>query len=461
MKALRLMSLIGISFLFSCGSIEKLQPDNSILIKTNIQESGLTIQRKSGYSSTHNNAQDFVYNKYSDYKFFKNGFSKKNRSLTFEHPDYNPIEIKIKRTIRPLILSLDLIGAYTIILSPSLVIDILNGNMWKISKKSKNINLTFERSEFYFKKQLKQYYNFGTVSGMKEYIRKYSESPLIDSANTYINEFIVRDSIFDEIQKKGTYRDAEDFYKKYPNFPNTSKVKELIKNYFEKENNNSQFDWPQIGDFMRNKFTEYVAMGTKFAKDSMYSKSIENLDKALSIFMDKNVIIQKDSITNIIFNSILDNANSSKTKKRYEEALEYYKKAQKVKNDSSINNLLKETQKLIDTEYESSPREAIARKIRGNSYTVSRGSDTWTVSFGDYKEPQTSGDGSASCVTKMKISGNGTYSDKYYDSETNYVTHYYITTSGKIEVTCTYRYGGRCFGGTLVLNYNFRRNSMD
>ena len=139
-----------LAILVSCGSIKPISSGRStVIITTNVKQSEISdnnrvvITNLKGESVLYSETE-IDYNKFNDYGFFKNDFSKKRTTLIVSHPYYKSDTIVINRTLRPVVFTLDLLGALTLYLSPSLVIDFANGNIWKVKKTDREININLE-----------------------------------------------------------------------------------------------------------------------------------------------------------------------------------------------------------------------------------------------------------------------------------------------------------------------------
>ena len=139
-----------LAILVSCGSIKPISSGRStVIITTNVKQSEISdnnrvvITNLKGESVLYSETE-IDYNKFNHYGFFKNDFSKKRTTLIVSHPYYKSDTIVINRTLRPVVFTLDLLGALTLYLSPSLVIDFANGNIWKVKKTDREININLE-----------------------------------------------------------------------------------------------------------------------------------------------------------------------------------------------------------------------------------------------------------------------------------------------------------------------------
>jgi hypothetical protein len=160
------MNLFKISFislvlvLSSCG-MEKWTPKgiSTVKINTNISPSEInssnkiTVKNLKGESRTYTSSS-FNYDAFDEYNFTQNQFSKKRRTLIVSHPNYNPDTIIIRRKLRPGLFTLDLLGAMTLYLSPSMIIDFANGNIWRIHNKNKNLNLNLKHQDDFYRRKL-------------------------------------------------------------------------------------------------------------------------------------------------------------------------------------------------------------------------------------------------------------------------------------------------------------------
>ena len=154
-KKLLLYPMLAL-ILAGCGSIRFMQPDSSVLIKTNIPEEVIYKNEAGREIKIKSNA-----NLWFGYRFLENNFKKKYLTLKLEdHPNYTTKDsvIVLKRRIRPLVLTGDIICAIIppFIMSPFIGVDFLNGNIWKIKKKDRFQSIYFEPKIEYFDKQLER-----------------------------------------------------------------------------------------------------------------------------------------------------------------------------------------------------------------------------------------------------------------------------------------------------------------
>ncbi len=144
--------------LTACGSLKFMQPYNTVYVNTNIEETNqkvsLTDLTGNSFSEDVKEGKFMISNSKFDYKFFSNDFTKKKRTLILSHPNYYPDTIVVNRTLRPLVFGLDLIGSAFVVGLPSAIIDFTNGNIWKVRRKSKNIDLTLSPKQQYFEKKI-------------------------------------------------------------------------------------------------------------------------------------------------------------------------------------------------------------------------------------------------------------------------------------------------------------------
>ena len=182
--------------LSSCG-MQKLTPSgiSTVKINTNINpieindNNKITVKNLKGESRVFT-TQTFNYNSFDDYNFTKNQLSKKRRTLIVSHPYYNPDTIVVRRKLRPVVFSLDVLGAITFYLSPSLIIDLANGNIWKVKKSDKTQNLQFSYNEQYYKTQFEYAKEKQTIESIDNYLISYKESPFINDAKNYKNQLL-------------------------------------------------------------------------------------------------------------------------------------------------------------------------------------------------------------------------------------------------------------------------------
>ncbi len=219
MKYVLLYPLLAL-ILSGCGSIGFMQPSNSIKLHTNIKETEnmVSVTNLKGYSTQYSVYNgDCTLHKYG-YRFLSNDFTKKKRSLIISHPDYISDTINIDRSLRPLILGLDILGFCTIIGSPAIVIDFANGNMWRIKKKSRGFNLSLKYNDAFYDRKLKEIEHVPVISSYKDYIIEYPKSPYIQDAYKRIYEIAYDTAVY--------YNTVESFQGYIVEYPNSHLISE-------------------------------------------------------------------------------------------------------------------------------------------------------------------------------------------------------------------------------------------
>jgi len=441
-KELLFMKLFKISFislalvLSSCG-MQKLTPSEISIVKINtninpieISETNkISVKNLKGESRTFTSSS-FNYDAFNDYNFTKNQFSKKRRTLIVSHPYYNPDTIVVRRKLRPVVFSLDVLGAITLYLSPSLIIDLANGNMWKVKKSDKTQNLQFSYNDIYYLARFEYAKEKQTIETINSYLNNYKESPFIKDAEIYKNSLIKRDSLYASIKKNGDYYSAENFLMEYPNSIYQSEVVMLTERYFLNQKKTGEIEWEKIGGNIRGKYDNFYKTGNNYFDSKNWIKAIESYQLARNLYVN-------EELEGKIFEATQNRNYEKKILQQQEE----------------------EKRKLQELEDQQFPLKAIARKINGKTYNFKRGADYIEVSFNKYDTPQESGKGGATITTTVKISGSGNNGDKYYDTEKSYVVEYRIVNNSNIELICTYVYGGRCFS-TITLKYNSQNDSI-
>ena len=156
--------IVVVSFLAavlsSCGSIKPISSEKStVIIATNVKQSEISDKNRVVVTnlkgeSVSNGSTKVDYNEFNEYGFLKNEFSKKRRTLIVSHPYYKSDTIVIQRALRPGVFTLDLLGALTLYLSPSLIIDFSNGNIWKVKKSDREISINLDYGDSYHKMKL-------------------------------------------------------------------------------------------------------------------------------------------------------------------------------------------------------------------------------------------------------------------------------------------------------------------
>ena len=204
-KAIYLLFLPAV--LVSCGSIKPIFfGESTVIITTNVKQSEIsdnnrvTVTNLKGESVLYSETE-LDYNKFNEYGFSKNEFSKKRRTLIISHPYYKSDTIVIDRTLRPVIFTLDVLGAITLYLSPSLIIDMSNGNIWKVKKSDKNQNIQLTYNETgqknaiaSFEGMMKNHVEKLNMGGILSAIQEHPEEPYISISKNAKNECL--DAIF-------------------------------------------------------------------------------------------------------------------------------------------------------------------------------------------------------------------------------------------------------------------------
>lgn len=422
--------------LSSCGSIKPISSGKStVSITTNVKQSEISDNNRVVITnlkgeSVSNGSTKVDYNEFNEYGFLKNEFSKKRRTLVVSHPYYNSDTIVIRRKLRPVVFTLDVLGAITLYLSPSLIIDMSNGNIWKVKKSDKNQNIQLSYNDIYYLARLEYAKEKQTIESINSYLNNYKESPFIKDAEIYKNYLIKRDSLYVSIKKNGDYYSAENFLKEYPNSIYQSEVVMLTETFFLNQKEIGEIEWEKIGDNIRGKYDNFYKTGNDHFDSRNWIKAIESYQLARNLYVN-------EELEERIFEATKN--------------INYEKKILAQQEE--------EKRKLQELEDQQFPLKAIARKINGKTYNFKRGADSFEVNFNKYGTPQESGKGGATINTTVKISGGGNYGDKYYDTEKSYVVEYRIINNSNIELICTYVYGGRCFS-TITLKYNSQNDSI-
>lgn len=230
MKMFKISFVSVVLVLSSCG-MQKLTPSgiSTVKINTNInpieisETNKISVKNLKGESRTFTSSS-FNYDAFNDYNFTKNQFSKKRRTLILSHPYYNPDTIVVRRKLRPVVFSLDLLGAITLYLSPSLIIDLANGNMWKVKKSDKNLSVNLKPRLDFFQKKIDSLNNVaqkGNINSIESILNEVHSMKINLKEEPYVSKL---DKIFkdvypkylDLVVEKTDYKKLIYLEKKYP-----------------------------------------------------------------------------------------------------------------------------------------------------------------------------------------------------------------------------------------------------
>jgi hypothetical protein len=234
-------------------------------------------RRKNNYVTiTSDNLQDYTINYSSGEKKSEEVYSsskeinidklkKKNLSLTLTNPIYDPINIQLERTVRPIALSKDIaLSIFTF--GIPVIIDMFNPDFYMLKKSSRNINAHFEYKQSYMKEEydkisksknpedfqnwIKNYPKSAikqqvvdhkdslelsialskeTESAIDDYISSHQQSNYLKEAQSIKNEMVAAREMFESAKSSNTVASYEAFLAKYPrSLHNTEAHKKLI-----------------------------------------------------------------------------------------------------------------------------------------------------------------------------------------------------------------------------------------
>jgi hypothetical protein len=252
------------------------------------------------------------------------------------HPNYNPDTIIIKRKLRPGLFTLDLLGAMSIYLAPSMIIDYANGNIWKVKKSSKLLNLSFDYNDNYYREKFELAKKGNDVTSINNYITTFTKSPFINEAKTYRNELIERDNYRDSVLSKRKYRLVESFLEKYPKSIYQVEMQNLAIDLFFKEQGINAFQWDNIGKYVQSVYNFKIQKAKEFTEAKKYKNAIENYQYCLRIFNDTIVQKKLSDAFKLERTNLIEIADKYFQNKDFEKAIDNYSEAQKIQFTDDI-----------------------------------------------------------------------------------------------------------------------------
>ena len=352
MKMFKISIVSFVLVLSSCG-MQKLTPSgiSTVKINTNINSAEINDNNKITVKNLKGEYRSFktptfIYNSFDDYNFTKNQLSKKRRTLIISHPYYNPDTIVVRRKLRPVVFSLDVLGAITLYLSPSLIIDLANGNIWKVKKSDKTQNLKFSYNDVYYLSRLELAKEKQTIESINTYINNFKESPYKKDAESYKNQLIRRDSLYVQIKKNGDYYSFENFLLEYPNSIYQLEIGNLTLQRFFEEKSRLKNEWNNIGKYVQKIYNENITNARELSKTEKYSEALNNFNYAISIFSDSLIIKEKTNTLELKRLKLISEADKLKDTKNFEKvekAIQNYKEAQGIKFSEDVNLKLMES----------------------------------------------------------------------------------------------------------------------
>ena len=343
MKKLLLFGALAFGFfvLTSCGSIRSLQPDNTVRIQTNITDNEtVVIKNQMGESYKYAFENSSIIIRDYQYELFTNDFTKKKLNLSISHEDYETRNISLKRALRPGIFTLDLLGALALYLSPSMIIDFANGNVWKINKNSKYKNLKFNFNDAYYKSRYELAQSYGLADSISNYILIYGNSPYRKDAMDYRDFLIKRDGEYDVLKSSKNYWRAEKFISNYPNSIYQDELNKLTPQYYFNYKSNKSLPWDSIGNSMQVLYSNSLISAEEFEKQNKHVAAVENYEYALKIFFDPEINVKKDEANNLFRIDLVKNGDDFIENQNYESAINVYKKAQSISYSQEVQSKL-------------------------------------------------------------------------------------------------------------------------
>jgi hypothetical protein len=348
--------------LSSCGSIKPISSEKStVIIATNVKQSEISDKNRVVVTnlkgeSVSNGSTKVDYNEFNEYGFLKNEFSKKRRTLIVSHPYYKSDTIVIRRTLRPGVFTLDLLGALTLYLSPSLIIDFSNGNIWKVKKSDKNQNVQLTYNETgqnnaiaTFEGMMKNHVEKLNIGGILSAIQEHPEEPYISISKNAKNECL--DAIFSKTSTIITEFNSIKSTKNYSTI-NPENLNFLIK-YYNRLNSfdsvkfaslpvitNQDVILNSISNLFCSQLRDSAFHQTRTDYKSLYESKKYNYSSAVDVFIKeidiKQNLLRNQSKLDSIYNS-LQGYNSFK--KEWKQTLQPVQKCTRKgykKNDTYI-----------------------------------------------------------------------------------------------------------------------------
>lgn len=349
--------LVIVSFLSvilsSCGSIKPISSGRStVIITTNIKQSEISDKNRVVVTNltgeyVSSDRTEVYYNKFNEYEFFKNDFSKKRTTLIVSHPYYKSDTIVIDRTLRPVVFTLDVLGAITLYLSPSLIIDMSNGNIWKVKKSDKNQNIQLSYNDIYYLARLEYAKEKGDIKSVENYILNFSESPYIPDAVEVKKQFVERDRIYDSIKVNGDYSSMEEFLRAYPNSIYQTEMQQIAVERFNTENKAKSFEWEKIGDYIRSVYNTELTQARQYSVSKEFLEAIKHFELAFNIYKDETVNLEYKNALDLCRVEIVLLADNYSKEKKLDKAIEYYNEAQKISYSVDVRDKLVTTINLL------------------------------------------------------------------------------------------------------------------
>ncbi len=276
---------------------------------------------------------------------------KNNLNIVLQNPIYDPINIKLERTVRPIALSKDIaLGIFTF--GIPVIIDAFNPDFYMLKKSSRNINVHFEYKQSYMKEEfdkisksknpsdfdnwIKNYpkstikeqvidhkdslelsiaLSKETESAIDDYISLHPQSNYLKEAQVIKNEMVAAREMFESAKISNTVGSYETFLAKYPRSLHNTEVHKKLVIAAEKVALSS-------GSIVSMK--DYIIKYLDLQKPYLNSKELEEKKIAISKAIDAQLV--KDNI-------------KKDPKKVYQEYSNLWKAFNKLKNEVSQDYL--------------------------------------------------------------------------------------------------------------------------
>ena len=361
-KIFIILSLATI-ILSSCGSIKPISSGRStVIITTNIKQSEISDKNKVVITNlkgeyVSSDRTEVYYNKFNEYGFFKNDFSKKRTTLIVSHPYYKSDTIVIDRTLRPVVFTLDVLGAITFYLSPSLIIDMSNGNIWKVKKSNKNQNIQLTYNEAgqknaiaSFEETMKTHIEKLNLSEIFSAIQEHPEEPYISISQNAKNECLA--AIFSKTSEIITQYNSLKSTTNYRSILNPENLNFLIK-YYNRLNSldsanfarlpeitNQEVVLKSISNLFCSQLRDSAYHQTRSDYKSLYDSKKYNYSSAVDFFIreadKKQIFLTNQRKLDSIYNSFQGYNSFKKEWKKTLEPVQQCMRTSYKKNDSYI-----------------------------------------------------------------------------------------------------------------------------
>ena len=103
---------------------------------------------------------------------------KNNLTILLSHPNYDPIQLELKRSPRPIALIKD-IGLSIFTLGIPIFIDVFKSDFYRVSPKTKEFNVHFEFKQSFMKEEFEKIKNSIKPEDYQNWISKYNKSEMV------------------------------------------------------------------------------------------------------------------------------------------------------------------------------------------------------------------------------------------------------------------------------------------